>query len=61
MEIAFGKQEALSSLKFDQACVDGEPHSSSGVFAQDIMRGHDELAKRERLLLLIAFHATSLV
>ena len=61
IETAFGKPEALSSLKFDQLCVDGEPHDSSGLFAQDIMRGHDELTQRERLLLLIAFHATSLV
>ena len=58
-----GNVEDVGSLcsKLKQARIDGEPYNSSGPsFTPDVVHGHDELTKRQRLLLLTAFHDTRL-
>jgi len=57
IEIPPGKHEAPLSSKLDQLCVDGEPHKSAGPsFTPNIVRGSDELAKRQWFLPAIGLH-----
>jgi len=49
--------KALLSAKLNQVRLDGEPHNPSGlVFAVGVVNTHDELTKRQRLLLVIDLH-----
>jgi len=49
--------KAIVASKLNQARLDGEPHNPSGlVFAVGVVNTHDELTKRQRLLLVIDLH-----
>jgi len=57
VEIPSGKHEALLSSKLDQVRVDGEPYQSTGpASTPGVVRGADELPKRQRFLPAMRFH-----
>jgi hypothetical protein len=57
VEIPLGKHETLWPPKLVQVRVEGEPHKSTGpAFTPGIVRGGDELAKRQWFLPAIRFH-----
>jgi hypothetical protein len=57
IEIPSEEYETLYFSKFDLVCVDGGPHKPTGpAFIPGIVRGGDEPAKRQGLLLAIHFH-----
>ena len=57
VEIPFGKHETLWPPKPDQMRIDGKPHKSTGpACTPGIVRGGDELAKRQGFLPAIRFH-----
>ena len=56
-----GKLKALSSLKFDEVGIDGEPHYATGPpLSPGVVRGYDELAECQGFLRLISSHKPSL-
>jgi hypothetical protein len=57
VEIPFGKPETLRPPKPDQMRVNGETNRSTDpAFTPGVVRGGDELAKRQGLLPKIRFH-----
>jgi|SRR5208282_424075 len=57
VEIPSRKHKTLWPPKLDQVRVEGEPHKSTGpAFTPGIVRGGDELAKRQGFLPAIRFH-----
>src|SRR5208283_2807505 len=49
--------KAIASSKLNQVCVHGEPYNSSGpLFAPSVVRGHDELTKRQGSFPAIGLH-----
>src|SRR5271166_1326659 len=57
IEIALEIHEPLLSSKLDPVCVGGEPFKSTGpASTPSVMRGGNELAKRQGLLPVIRLH-----
>ncbi len=57
IEIPPGKHETLWPPKLDQVRIDGKPHKSTGpAFTPGVVRGGDELAKRQWFLPAIRLH-----
>ena len=53
--------KGLRAAKFNQMCLDGEPHNPSGlVFAVGVVNVCDELPQRQRLLLVIDLHGLNI-
>ena len=57
IEIPPGKRKTLRPPKLDQVRVDSKPHKSAGpAFTPGVVRGDDELAKRQWFLPAIRLH-----
>ena len=53
--------KALRAAKFNQVCLEGEPHNPSGlVFVVGVVNARDELTQRQRLLLVIDLHGLNI-
>ncbi len=62
IETPLGKHEAFSSSKLDQACVDCEPHNSSGpTFTPSVVHSGDEPTKRQGLFPAIGLHSLNII
>jgi hypothetical protein len=61
IESPLRNHKALLAAKLNQVRLDDEPHNPPGlVFAVSVVNACDQLAKRQRLLLMVDFHDMSI-